>query len=86
VDTATVVHQEMDIFSEYQEKIKDYVASWRSLLLQQNIANKEEMGRIAELSAANIRRMHQQMESLSHNYEGNLRTLAETEQELNETL
>ena len=66
-----------------QEQTRSYIASWRSQILKQNHEDKNEMGRIAENAAEQIRNILQQENSATVNYESYLSVLAQAEKEMN---
>lgn len=72
--------------NSYPDRIKAYIASWRSLLLKQNLADKADAEALAAQHAANIRKLHQQKETAVFHYEINRQTLKDAEKELYEML
>ena len=70
-------------YTVLQEQIRSYIASWRSQILKQNIADKNEMGMIAEQAARQIRDIRQRKEVAEVNRNSYLNALEQAEEEVN---
>jgi len=72
--------------SEWQKQIWAYIASWRSQLLKQNLADKEKMGQVSDHMAQQIRECFQKKEAATVNYTSNRGLLEQAERELGSIL
>jgi len=76
----------MPLLNQYQEDIKAYIASWRSLILKHNMQVKNDMSEIVEKCAQNIRQLIQQKEAAVLNFETNSSIIKDAQSELNKML
>lgn len=64
-----------------QDQIRAYITSWRSQILRQNEADKEELGNVVSLCAQQVRSIRQQYDTVTVNYNANQAVLKQAEAE-----
>ena len=69
-------------YATLQTELRAYIASWRSQLLKQNVADKSAMAALAEDAAQRVRNIRQQKNTAEVNFSANQELLARTEREI----
>lgn len=70
-------------YAALQTGLRAYIASWRSQLLKQNVADKNAMAALAERAAQSVRDIRQQKNTAEVNFDANQSLLSRTEKEIN---